>query len=154
MTDAEPQVPLEAPIAGTETETLLGSLERQRRILAWKCGGLDAAGLRATAAASTMTLGGLLKHLVLVEDEYFSVRLLGRPPVAPWDTVNWDADPDWEWWSAAVDTPDELMELWRDAAADPAPRSPQSWPTAAWTPGLNSSPGAASRPACAACSST
>jgi uncharacterized damage-inducible protein DinB len=117
MTDAEPQVPPEAPIAGTETETLLGSLERQRRILGWKCGGLDAAGLRATAAASTMTLGGLLKHLALVEDEYLSVRLLGRPPVAPWDTVNWDADPDWEWWSAAVDSPEELMDLWRNATA-------------------------------------
>jgi uncharacterized damage-inducible protein DinB len=117
MTDAEPQVPLEAPIAGTETETLLGSLERQRRIFGWKCGGLDAAGLRAAAAASTMTLGGLLKHLALVEDEYFSVRLLGQPPAAPWDTVNWGADPDWEWWSAAVDSPGELMKLWRDATA-------------------------------------
>ena len=117
MTDAESQVPLEPPIAGSETETLLGSLERQRRIVAWKCGGLDAAGLRATAAASTMTLGGLLKHLALVEDEYFSVRLLGRPSAAPWDTVDWAADPDWEWWSAAVDAPDELMELWRAATA-------------------------------------
>ena len=41
-----------------------------------------------------MTLGGLLKHLALVEDEYLSVRLLGRDPVPPWDAVNWDADPD------------------------------------------------------------
>src|SRR5882757_7573696 len=54
---------LEPPIAGDETATLLGSLERQRATFAWKCGGLDAAGLRATVGASSMTLGGLLKHL-------------------------------------------------------------------------------------------
>ena len=68
----------EPPVAGDETATMLGSLERQRAIFAWKCGGLDAAGLTATAGASSMTLGGLLKHLALVEDEYFTRRLLGR----------------------------------------------------------------------------
>ena len=36
------------PPAGHETAALLGSLERQRAIFAWKSGGLDAAGLRAT----------------------------------------------------------------------------------------------------------
>jgi len=117
MTDVESQLPLEAPIAGTEIETLLGSMERQRRIFAWKCGGLDAAGLRATIAASAMTLGGLLKHMALVEDEYFSVRLLGRAPASPWNTVNWDADPDWEWRTAATDSPGELMDLWHETAA-------------------------------------
>src|SRR5437773_2159239 len=87
----------EPPLAGDETATLLGSLERQRTILAWKCGGLDGAGLRATLAPSTITLGGLLKHLANVEDDYFSRRLLGRDPGPPWDAVNWDADPEWDW---------------------------------------------------------
>jgi hypothetical protein len=105
----------EPPVAGDETATLLGSLERQRATLAWKCGGLDAAGLQATVSASSMTLGGLLKHLALVEDQYFSRRLLGRDPAAPWDTVDWKADPDWDWHSAAEDTPDQLYALWRDA---------------------------------------
>jgi hypothetical protein len=36
---------------------------------------------------------------------------------APWDAVDWDADPDWEWRSAADDTPEQLMQLWRDAVA-------------------------------------
>jgi uncharacterized protein DUF664 len=67
--------PAGPPPAGDETATLLGSLERQRAIFAWKCGGLDAAGLSATLGPSSMTLGGLLKHLALVEDEYFSHRL-------------------------------------------------------------------------------
>ena len=104
-------------MAGDETATLLGSLERQRATLAWKCGGLDAAGMRATVGASSMTLGGLLKHLALVEDDYFSRRLLGREVGHPWDTVDWDADPDWEWRSAAEDTPEQLMALWQDTVA-------------------------------------
>lgn len=103
------------PIAGDEVATLLGSLDRQRWIFAWKCGGLDAAGLRATLSPSTMTLGGLIKHLALVEDEYFSVRLLGQEAGPPWDSIDWDADPNWEWDSAADDSPEELMTLWQGA---------------------------------------
>jgi len=107
----------EPPLAGDETATLLGSLERQRATLAWKCGGLDAAGLRATLGPSSITLGGLLKHLAQVEDAHFSRLLLGREPGPPWDTVDWDADPDWEWHSAAADTPAQLLALWQDAVA-------------------------------------
>ena len=95
----------------------MGSLERQRATLAWKCGGLDDAGLRATLAPSAITLGGLLKHLANVEDDYFSQRLLGRDPGPPWDTVDWDADPEWDWRTAAEDSPEQLMALWQDAVA-------------------------------------
>jgi hypothetical protein len=79
----------EPPAAGDETATLLGSLERQRATLAWKCGGLDAPGMRATLGPSSMTLGGLIKHLALVEDNYFSRRLFGRELGPPWNTVDW-----------------------------------------------------------------
>ncbi|MGZ8623646.1 MAG: DinB family protein [Actinomycetota bacterium] len=103
------------PVAGDETATLLGSLERQRATLAWNCGGLDTAGLQATVGASSITLGGLLKHLALVEDDYFTGKLLGRNLGSPWDTVGWDADPDWEWHSAVEDSPEELTTIWREA---------------------------------------
>jgi hypothetical protein len=116
MADTEEFWP-EPPVAGDETATLLGSLERQRAIFAWKSGGLDAAGLQATVGVSTMTLGGLLKHLALVEDEFFSHRVRGRELGAPWDAADWDADPDWEWHSAAQQTPGELYQLYRDAVA-------------------------------------
>ena len=79
------EIPSEPPVAGDETDTLLGSLERQRAIFAWKCGGLGAAGLRATVGASSMTLGGLLKHLAVVEEEYFSRRLHGWEFGPPWE---------------------------------------------------------------------
>ena len=64
-----------------------------------------------------MTLGGLLKHLALVEDDYFSRRLAGRELAAPWDTVDWDADPDWEWRTAADDHPRGALRALAGAVA-------------------------------------
>ena len=105
----------ELPAAGDETQTLLGVLDRNRRTFAWKCFGLDAAGMNTRLGPSTMTLGGLVKHLALVEDDMFSNRLFGRDPGAPWNAVDWDADPDWEWRTAADDSPEELQALWEGA---------------------------------------
>ena len=42
----------EPPLAGDETATRLGSLERVRS-WEWKCGGLDAAGLQVKIATSS-----------------------------------------------------------------------------------------------------
>jgi hypothetical protein len=100
------------PAAGDEASTLVGALERNRRTFAWKCAGVDAPGLRATVGASTMTLAGLMKHLALVEDYYFTFQLHGRPMPPPWDGVDFDADPSWEWRTALEDDPDYLRDLW------------------------------------------
>ena len=105
------------PVAGDETSTLLGSLERQRRTFAWKCGGLDRAGLTHRQPPSTMTLGGLLKHLALIEDAYFSARLPGRDIGPPWNGVDFDSDPDWEWRTTADDAPGEIYTLWEQAVS-------------------------------------
>jgi uncharacterized damage-inducible protein DinB len=105
----------EPPLAGNEVETLLGFLDYQRGTLAWKTAELDADGLRATVGVSSMTLGGMLKHLAWVEDYWFTYRLLGRDPGPPWDTVDWDDDPDWEWRTAADDSPEQLQATWREA---------------------------------------
>ncbi len=117
MTHLDEQGRPEPPLAGDETATLLGFLDYQRATLAWKSAGLDTVGLRATVAASSMSLGGLLKHLAYVEDYWCSRRLHGRDPAPPWDTVDWKADPDWDWHSAAEDSPEQLLALWQDAAA-------------------------------------
>ena len=63
MTELDEHGRPEPPLAGDETATLLGFLDYQRATLAWKCGGLETAGLRTTVAASSITLGGLLEHL-------------------------------------------------------------------------------------------
>ena len=115
MTELDEHGRPEPPVAADEAATLLGFLDYQRATLAWKCSGLDAAGLRATTAASTMTLGGILKHMALVEYGWFSGSLHGREYAPPWAAVDWDADPDWEWRTAAEDSPEELFALWRRA---------------------------------------
>ncbi|SHN44221.1 DUF664 domain-containing protein [Cryptosporangium aurantiacum] len=104
----------EPPVAGSEVDTLLGSLDRQRATLAWKCGDLDADGMNATVGASTVTLGGLLKHLALVEDMYFTVRLRGDDYPSVWEKYDGEG---WEWRSAADDSPEQLRALWGDAVA-------------------------------------
>jgi len=94
---------------------VLAVLERNRRTFAWKTGGLDRAGLTATTAASSMTLGGLVKHMALVEADWLVVKLAGQPYGPPWDEVDFDADPDWDWRTSAQDGPDQLYALWRSA---------------------------------------
>jgi len=107
------QLPTEPPVAGDETSTLLGELERVRAVVAWKTGELGAAGMRATLPPSDLTLGGLLKHLALVEDDYFGRRLWGRPLGPPWDSVDWDSDPNWEFRTGAEESPEAVAGLWR-----------------------------------------
>lgn len=105
----------EPSMTGSEADMLLFAVDRSRAQFAWKCGGLGAAGLRKPYPPSAMTLGGLLKHLALVEDRYTAVDLTGQPVGPPWDAVDFDADPDWEWRTAADESPEELYGLWRGA---------------------------------------
>src|SRR5215469_14865289 len=99
----------------TEIDSVLAVLERNRRVFAWKTSGLDAAGLRATTAASVMTLGGLIKHVALVEADWLAVKLAGQGYGPPWDALDFEADPDWEWRTGALDPPDDVYAVWRDA---------------------------------------
>lgn len=117
MTVIDEQGRPEPPLAGTELETLVGFLDFQRATLRWKCDGLDEAGLRATTAKTSMTLGGLLKHMALVEGIWFGEALHGLPRDAPFDVVDWSASPDWELDSALADSPAELFALWDAAVA-------------------------------------
>ncbi|WP_436495915.1 mycothiol transferase [Actinokineospora sp. HUAS TT18] len=112
MTDTD--TPWEPPTAGTEVEHLIGSLDRLRATFRWKADDLDAAGLRARVGASALTIGGLLKHLAVVEDDIFSTRLRGEPLGPPWNIDDWDG-PDWPFTSAADDTPEQLYALWDGA---------------------------------------
>jgi uncharacterized damage-inducible protein DinB len=115
MTQLDDQGRPEPPTTADEATTLIGFLEFHRATLVWKTAGLDAAGLATTVGPSSMTLGGLLKHLAYVEDLWFSKWLHGREPEPPWDTVDWQADPDWDWHSAADDTPEQIRTLWQES---------------------------------------
>jgi hypothetical protein len=102
----------EPPLAGTEAEHLAGALNRLRATYRWKADGLDSAGLQVRVGASSLTLGGLLKHLARVEEQCFGTKLHGTPLGTPWNTVDWDADPDWDFNSAVADSPEQLYALW------------------------------------------
>jgi len=113
---ANSDCPWEPPLAGTEAEHLVGALDRLRMTFRWKADDLDAAGLQTRIGASSLTLGGLLKHLAAQEDYTFTTKLSGEPLGAPWDATGWDGDNDWEFASAANDTPEQLYALWDGAA--------------------------------------
>lgn len=98
-----------------EVTMLRGFLDYQRATLEWKCRDLTSGSLNTKVAASAMTLGRILKHMNYVEDSWFSKWLHGNEPASPWDTVDWSADEDWGWHSAADDTPDELRSGWLSA---------------------------------------
>ncbi len=102
----------EPPLAGNEFEHLMGSLERMRATFAWKARGLDSAGLSFRFQSSSLSLGGLIKHLARAEDEMFTKKLWGDEVSEPWRSAPWSEDPDWDFTSAAHDTPGELYELW------------------------------------------
>ena len=109
--------PWEPPFDGTEVEHLLGALDRQRATFRWKADGRGRNGLTATVGASTMTLGGLLKHLALVEDLFSSSKLTGEPLAGPWTSMAGWGQPDFEWSTAADDEPAFLYSLYDDAVA-------------------------------------
>jgi hypothetical protein len=109
--------PWEPPLAGTEPEHLFGALDRLRTTFRWKADGLDDKGLRVTIGASALTIGSLLKHLAFVEAYYARLKLAGESPGAPWETVDWEANPGWDFTSAADDSADELYALYDDAVA-------------------------------------
>jgi len=96
---------------------MLGFLQGQRDILLRKCEGLDAVALGATHPPSTLTLGGLLHHAALNEDWWFTVRLTGATPPPPWDGVDWDSDPDWEFTRAGSLTPEAVVAQYRRSCA-------------------------------------
>ena len=104
----------EAPRNGAEAATLLGFLDYQRETLWRKCRGLSDEQLQATLPPSPITPGGLLKHLACVEDSWFTEVVAGQPLPEPWVSVDFEADPDWTWHSAAADSGDALRGLWAE----------------------------------------
>ena len=107
------------PLRAPEAETLLAFLDYHRATFCGKVEGVDAAGLAATVGTSTMTLGGLMKHLTLIETSWFSRVLRGEDLGAPWVSVDWKADPDWDWRTGATEAAEDLFAAY-DAAVERA----------------------------------
>ena len=80
-----------------------------------KVAGLPDRVIHTVPGPSATSVAGLLKHLALVEDSWFTHRFAGEAEPEPWASVDWDADPDWDFHSAAADPLDDLVELYRRA---------------------------------------
>jgi uncharacterized damage-inducible protein DinB len=110
------------PLAADEVTTLRGFLALYRATIRRQCSDLTGEQLDQPLPPSPMTLGGMLKHLAYVEDWWFSVVLHGNEEAEPWASVDWQADEDWDWHSAAEDSPAELLRLY-DAAIETSDRA-------------------------------
>ena len=110
MTDELDSIPWPAKDAD-ERAMLTGFLDGYRAVLVRKATGLRPDQLRQTLAPSDLTLGGLLKHMAVVEDEWFEHRFAGREMPEPWASADWEADIDWEMTSSVNDSPQELFAL-------------------------------------------
>jgi len=103
------------PLRADEATTLRAFLDHHRDTFRWKCTGLTQEQLAHSLPPSDMTLGGMMKHLAVVEQSWFEDDFLGSGLMPPYDAVDWDADRDWEWHTAQDDTPEELFALLDEA---------------------------------------
>jgi hypothetical protein len=83
MTNLDEHGRPEPPLAADETATLLGFLEYQRATPFMEVRGTGRGRPGATVAASSMTLGGMLKHLAYVEDLLVAAGRAARIPTSP-----------------------------------------------------------------------
>ena len=100
---------------GSELMMLSQYLDYQRETLLSKVGGLSSEQLAQTHAPSELTLAGLLFHLSLVEENWMEVRFAGMPDREPWASIDWEADPNWEFHTAAALEPVQLQSRYREA---------------------------------------
>lgn len=101
--------------AVNEVETLRGFLNFQRATLKWKSEGLAQDQLNVSVAKSTVTIGGLLKHMTFVENEWFWRWIGDNDRLEPWLSTDFEKDPDWEFASAVHDDAETLMANWVDS---------------------------------------
>jgi len=92
-------------------------LDFYRGTLRRQCEDLTSEQLAQRLGPSTMTLGGMLKHLAIVEDWWLSIVLCDAGEASWYADVDWDADKDWEWHSAAGDDPAQLFAWYDESIA-------------------------------------
>jgi hypothetical protein len=106
---------IDPPLRADEPTTLRAFLDYHRDTFRTKCSGLSQAQLAQPLPPTDMTLGGMMKHLAVVDQSWFEDDFMGRGLMPPFDTVDWDADRDWEWHTAQDDTPEQLFALFDEA---------------------------------------
>jgi uncharacterized damage-inducible protein DinB len=100
---------------GPELTLMVEYLDFQRETVLAKTEALTQAQLVQTHPPSALTLAGLLYHLSLVEEDWMEVRFAGLPEREPWASVDWEADPNWEFRTAEGLDPQQLRDRYQQA---------------------------------------
>ncbi|GJM39390.1 MAG: mini-circle protein [Acidimicrobiales bacterium] len=90
-------------------------LDYQRNVMLRKAHGLDAAQLAMTIHPSALSIGLLLAHLALVEDDWMQETLHGRPMPEPWLSLEAElveGGPSADEIYAATASPEELRAVY------------------------------------------
>jgi len=111
----DPDSRVDPPLHGDEVAVLRTFLTYHRDTLRWKCSGMTQEQLARTLAPSDLTLGGIMKHLAIVESYWFDVIFSGGAYMPPFDTVDLEGDTEWEWHTARDDRPEDLRTLFDEA---------------------------------------
>lgn len=106
---------VDPPRSADEVATLRAFLTYHRDTLLRKCAGLSAEQLAQPLAPSDLTLGGLLKHLAIVESYWFDVIFSDGAYMPPFDEDELEDDPDWEWRTAKDDSVEDLLGWFAEA---------------------------------------
>lgn len=98
---------------GDERTMLLGFLQRQRDLVAWKLRDAPDEVLAAVSTPTRMTLPGLVRHLMNVERSWLREVFAGERDL----TYDWtDADPDAEWKVPAGTAMTDLLAAYGEEA--------------------------------------
>jgi hypothetical protein len=101
--------------ATSERDALAQYLDYQRETILLKTEDLTRQQLATTIPTSDLTLAGILYHLAFVEESWMEDDFSGLPVREPWNGVDWDADPDWEFRTATTLDPGALRQRYMDA---------------------------------------
>ncbi|MEO5851454.1 MAG: DinB family protein [Nocardioides sp.] len=109
--DADEPLRIDPPAVADELPMLRSWLDYYRATVRRQAAGLTPGQLSATLPPSTLTLGGIIKHLSFVEGYWFRYVLDGAEQHEPWASARWDDDADWDWHSARHDDPQAVRDL-------------------------------------------
>jgi hypothetical protein len=106
------------PPRSADDATMLRSfLDYYRATILRQAEGLSDEQLATPLPPTTMTLGGMVKHLAWVENWWWRQVLMDGPELE-WVGTGFDDDPDWEWSSAKHDPWALLVSRYQDVVAE------------------------------------
>lgn len=115
MTIFDPADRTHTPMVADEKTMLLGMLAFQRDTLRWKCSGLTAGQLASEHPPSTLSLGGLLKHLAVVEFSWVHMTFAGGDDSPAWSSQRQEGQDGWSLRTTAGESPQMLFDRLAEA---------------------------------------